>query len=102
MQRSPLKSVAFIVNGVKHELDEAQVAKLNKWLADLADKIDEKHRRAGKEFLVERFKSEGKVYVGVSGGNLTYLITPTSIGTVFNVSDSITGENIDLTDYDNW
>jgi hypothetical protein len=101
MNRAPLKNVAFLIDGENHELDQDQLAKLNSWLANVANKIDEKHRaRFGG--MVEQFKQRGEVYVGVSGGNLTYSITPTSIGTVFKVTESITGEKIDLSDYDNW
>jgi hypothetical protein len=101
MRRTPLKNVAFLIDGEKHELDQGQLAKLNSWLAELADKIDEKHRaRFGG--MVELFNQRGEVYCGVTGGNLTYSITPTSIGTVFKVVDSVTAEKVDLTNYDNW
>jgi hypothetical protein len=102
MKRTPLENVSFTIDGERHEVDEEQLGKLNKWLAELAERIDEKHRQAGHEAMVEHFKQNGEVYVGVSGGNLTYSVIPTSIGTVLKVVDSITGEKIDLTNYDNW
>lgn len=102
MQRSPLNCVAFIIDGEKYELDGDQLASLNKWLAEMVEKIDEKHRREGRGDMAEHFKSKGEVYAGVSDGNLTFAVTPTSIGTVFKVAEAITGEKIDLTNYDNW
>lgn len=42
----------------------------------------------------------GYPYTGAVGGNLTFSFTPTSIGTVVKVRDSVTGAEIDVTDYD--
>lgn len=39
---------------------------------------------------------------GAAGGRLTYKITPTGLGTVYEVEDSVTGRTINLTDYDSW
>ena len=75
---------------------------LNKWLTEVTEKIDEKHRREGRGDVAEHFKARGDVYAGASGGNLTFSVTPTGLGTAFKVSESITGEKIDLSDYDNW
>jgi len=102
MQRSPLDSVAFIINGEKHALDAEQLAKLNAWLADLALKIDKKHRKEGRGNIAEHFKRNGKVYAGVMGGNLTFSVTPLSVATVFKVVEEITEEKLDLTNYENW
>ena len=102
MKRRPLEKFAFLIDDVKHELDGAQLLKLNDWLAELAEKIDDKHRKAGHAGIVEHFKGKGEVYAGVSGGNLTFSVTPTTIGTVFKVAEAITGDRLDLTDYDNW
>ena len=71
-------------------------------MTQVAEKADEKHRGDGNEFLVDKFKSMGGVYAGVSGGNLTLSVTPTSLGDVSKVADAITREVIDLTDNDNW
>ena len=71
-------------------------------MTQVAEKADERHRINGYGFLVDKFKSMGRVYAGASGGNLTFSVTPTSIGDVFKVADAVTGETIDLTDYDNW
>ncbi len=60
-------------------LDKAQAAKMTEWA--------NKHK---------------KVYTGAIGGRYTYSFTPTSIGLVVKVKDAITGEEIDLTDYDMW
>lgn len=102
MKRTPLRSVAFVIDGENHGLDEVQLAKLNKWLAEVTEKIDEKHHREGREAIAEHFKRKGEVYAGASGGNLTFSVTPTGLGTTFKVRESITKEEIDLTDYDNW
>lgn len=102
MIRGPVKRVAFIIDDREHSLDAEQMAKLNDWLARVADTADARHRQSGYGFLVDHFKAKGEVYTGASGGNLTYSITPTSLGTAFKVHDAISGETLDLTDYENW
>lgn len=44
----------------------------------------------------------GYPYTGASGGGLTYEFTPTSLGTVEEVSYSGYPEKLNVTDYDNW
>jgi hypothetical protein len=45
---------------------------------------------------------EGYPYTGAIGGGLTYHITPTNLGPIIKVSYILTGDEIDLTDYDMW
>ena len=42
------------------------------------------------------------IYTGAIGGRLTYSFTPTSLGTVIVVSDSVTETEINVTDYESW
>lgn len=102
MERSPIDEFSLTIGNATHELTDDQLALLNEWLTGVAGRIDEIYTKSGRGFLVDKMKSQGRVYAGVSGGNLTFAITPTTIGTVFKVSESITGESIDLTDYENW
>jgi len=41
-------------------------------------------------------------YYGTSGGGYTYSFTPTGLGVVAKVKNEITGNVIDLTDYNSW
>ena len=41
-----------------------------------------------------------KAETGACGGRYTFSFTPTSIGTVVKIEDGISGEVLDLTDYD--
>jgi len=41
-------------------------------------------------------------YGGAIGGRFTYSFTPTSLGVVTTVSDSIDKDEINLTDYESW
>lgn len=41
-------------------------------------------------------------YGGAIGGSLTYSFTPTSLGTVVQVKHGLSGETLDLSDYENW
>ncbi len=53
------------------------------------------------EVIAEWCESRQK-YAGASGGQFTYLFTPTSIGLVVEVRDNIGGEVLNVTDYDQW
>ena len=57
MKRVPLKNVAFDIDGQTLACGQEQLEKLNKWLAEVTEKIDEKHRGAGMGVLVEHFKA---------------------------------------------
>lgn len=41
-------------------------------------------------------------YQGVIGGRFTYHFTPTTLGLIVKVSDSLDSDEIDLTDYHTW
>jgi hypothetical protein len=102
MKRAPYKRICLTIDNYDLELDAVQLAQLNRWLEGIFDRIDKKHHARGRGQLAEIFKQRGEVYAGVSGGNLTFEITPTGLGTVFKVRESVTGEAIDLSDYDTW
>src|SRR5262245_48330733 len=103
MDRKPIKKVALIVDDEVHELDASQLQQLNEWRAIVIERIDEINRRRGAGDIGEWLKKEGRVYTGAGGGgvDLTFSITPIGLGTVFKVSESTTGETVDLTS-DNW
>jgi hypothetical protein len=46
-------------------------------------------------------KCNGKP-TGASGGRFTYLFTPTSLGLVIKVKCNLCGDEIDLTEYNEW
>lgn len=52
--------------------------------------------------LVEWKSNHVNVGSGAIGGRYTYCYTPTSIGTIIIVKDSITNTQIDLTEYEEW
>jgi hypothetical protein len=61
-------------------------------------------RAAEKQYLEKKTFGQRRLpYHGVDGaGGLTFSITETSLGTFVKVKEQITGESIDLTDYDSW
>jgi hypothetical protein len=63
------------------DLSKKQLAELAKWQVEL-----------------ERDEAP----TGAIGGRYTYSFTPTSIGIVSKVKDEVTGDVLDLTDYDMW
>lgn len=51
--------------------------------------------------VYEYYWSQGYPYTGAIGGSLSYSFTPTSIMTIVVVTHLVTGETLDVTDYDN-
>jgi len=41
-------------------------------------------------------------YTGAIGGSMTFSFTPTTLGTIASVKESITGEELTLTDFGDW
>lgn len=56
------------------------------------------------EIVVAKQKAQGNAgdrpNYGAIGGELTYIFTPTSIGTIVKVVHGVTKAELDLTDYD--
>jgi hypothetical protein len=88
--------------GEKFELTEAQIRKFDEWA------IGVEKRAAALQF--EKAKHNGwgfhypvkLPYYGTIGGGFSFIFTPNGIGMSCKVIEAITGESIDLTDYDNW
>jgi hypothetical protein len=76
-------------------LDAKQAEKLRAWSAEQDKKVVEKQKGTDVEH-------EGEAYYGCSGGALTYMFTPTSLGLVTEVKNNLTDETINLTDFDGW
>lgn len=64
---------------MKFKLETEELKKLNEWIKKLP-----------------------KASSGAIGGRLTYSFTPTSLGMVIKVTDEISKQTIDLSDYDRW
>ena len=87
---------------VKFELTQEQIGQLNEWI------IGVEQRAAAMQ--VERAKVKGwnfpyprpLPYHGAIGGELTFTFTPNGIGCHCKVTEVITGESIDLSDYSDW
>lgn len=102
MDRKPITRLALIVDDATYELDADQILRLNEWRDRVIQRIDEINgNRPRTTGLAAWFKQRGEVYTGVVSVDLTFSVTPTGIGTVFKASEGMTGESVDLTDY-NW
>jgi hypothetical protein len=51
--------------------------------------------------LLQWQSSHAEKYTGALGGRYTFKVTPTSIGNLIKVSDIVTHEELDLTEYPN-
>lgn len=90
-------SYGWEVNGFKGSLTAEQLTKLNDWLKGVYARVAEKQYTEKTTFGQTRFP-----YHGAIGGGETFSITGMSLGTVVKVTESISGETINLTDYDSW
>ena len=88
-------------------LTDEEEQKVKTWLKQVYVKaIDEQKQKifSSHEFY-DTYKmcwDLGYPYTGAIGGGLTYSFTPTSLGIVVTVEESLTNEKLDLTDFDSW
>ncbi len=89
---------------MKFEVTPEQQKKLDEWLKDVYSRAVNKQIEETKEpNEFHRFCwDNGVPYTGTIGGGLSYIFSPTSIGLCLTVKESLTGEEIDLTEYDLW
>ena len=73
-------------------LGSSDMTRLNEWKNEQASKI-----RQGKGL-----SEQDPLPTGCTGGLYTYSFTPTTLGTVIKVTNNITRDVLDLSDYDSW
>lgn len=84
-------------------LDPDQSKKLAAWCEEQTARALERQRARMSPAEFSMLTVGGKApYAGAIGGELTYSFTPTSLGTVVKVTNGLTNETLDLTDYDSW
>lgn len=72
-------------------LTEEQKEKLGVW-------ADEQHRKDA-----EKAAASGRLSVyGASGGAFSYTFTPTNLGLIVKVKNNLSGDELDLTEWDMW
>ncbi|WP_226035771.1 hypothetical protein [Aquibacillus saliphilus] len=59
--------------------------------------LDEKQSKKAEKWMEEK-----EAYVGAIGGQFTFRFTPTGLGTIAVICDDESGEELNLTDYDEW
>lgn len=74
--------------------DEEEV-RINEWLLELKERIVNENPLDDPLGLEEP-------YYGAIGGGITYSFTQTSLGVILVVKETITGETLNLTDYESW
>jgi len=84
-------------------LTPKQQQKLNVWLEEQEKILLQKQKLSMSESDWKDLTSDGEYpYYGAIGGGIQYIFNPTSIGVAVSVKYLPTGEEIDLTDYDEW
>lgn len=89
------------VRRVQFELSEAQLAKLNEWMARVHQRAIEIQLESLARMTPEEREQrqpDRVPYYGASGGGLTFTFTPTGLGVVCKVKEYITEEVIDLSE----
>jgi hypothetical protein len=81
------------------KIDDLQWAKIKEWKAEQNAKV-----KARQEKDPQFVEDHGGMlpYYGASGGAYTYSFTPTTIGCVVKVKNSVTGDELDVSDYGSW
>lgn len=93
---------------MKFSLNKNQVLKLKTWQTEqnayavAKQKQQHKDRDKVPEEMFTISWEAGYPYTGACGGCETYTFIPTSIGMIVKVLNSVTGNVIDLTEYENW
>lgn len=90
---------------IKIELDESQVAKYNAWRKEVdsrAVQIQKEKMGPTTDPIILSCWEGGYPYGGAIGGDETWSICHTSIGSVIKVKEAYTNSELDLTDYDAW
>lgn len=87
------------------DISEDQQAKLDIWVLQ-QNQISILKQKANPPdvplTILESCWESGFPYGGAIGGNLTYSFTPTSLGVVVRVTDTLSGNSLDLTEYLDW
>jgi len=92
---------------MKFELDKEQKDKYKAFKKECLNELLERQKTnyIGTEHE-ERYKrltcNWEIAYTGASGGLVSFIFTPTSLGTVIKVSCKTLGKELDLSDYDHW
>ena len=83
---------------------DTEEAKFQKWRSEVLKRgVDHQKKTIENPDIVFRTCWEdGFPYTGAIGGQFTFSFIPTSVGTIVKVSDFVTGEVCDITDYDSF
>lgn len=88
---------------MQFQITDEQVRKISAWQQEVSAKVIEQQRKSMSPEDFSMLTMDGKYpYYGASGGGLTFSFTPTSLGCVVKVTEALTGEELDITDYEDW
>jgi hypothetical protein len=88
---------------ITFSLTPNQEEKIRIWLEKCEAEFVQKQKLSMSESEWKYLTSDGKYpYYGAIGGAVQYIFIPTSIGVAVKAKFTPTGEEINLTDYDEW
>lgn len=85
---------------MRFEVTEEEQAIIDKWYAEVQERLV-KTGKAKREFM-SRSGDKVRAEYGAIGGGLTYNFLPTSIGVILTVTESISGEKLNVTQANGW
>lgn len=94
------------MKALRFEIDYDQ-SKIDAWIKAVYERGIEIQKKTvtSDDPLYETYKLSwdmGFPYTGASGGQFTYSFTPTSLGVLAYIKDSVTHEVLDITNMENW
>ena len=87
------------------DLTPEQLQKLDDWIVEVNERaraIQLEQGKTNEDLNWALGMTDPYPYYGAIGGGVTYSFTPTSIGVIVQITETITKEELDLTDYDTW
>jgi hypothetical protein len=77
------------------QISEKDWERIRAWQQEIDAKVKEQQKGTSDEH-------RDMAYYGAIGGAYTYSFTPTGMGTVVKVTNVLTGDVLDITDYEDW
>lgn len=87
---------------IKFGLNVAEAKCIDDWYASLKPEILAIQKQQHADGIISDIISNGEPYYGAVGGGLTYSFTPTGLGPIIVVTESVTGKKLNVNDALGW
>lgn len=84
-------------------LNKAEHGEVNAWYKSLLPEILAIQKSgSGMRHIGDKIQGEDQPYYGAVGGGLSYTFTPTALGDIITVKESITGKELNVSEATGW